>query len=219
MDAQKFKELAGSMKNALGVQREIRAFEIPKGISLVAKEFSPGKPEKTIKNEIRQKTSDRDDKHLASARDKSEADARRISQLLKEEIKDGSIEVESRDRKVIIRILEQGAFESGYAEVAPSFRPVMLKLKKALTGVHGKIQVTGHTDDIPIANHRFRSNWELSAARAGAFVHTLSEEFNIDKKRFQVIGMADTKPLVPNTTEKNRAKNRRIEITIIQGER
>ena len=77
-----------------------------------------------------------------------------------------------------------------------------------------KIVVTGHTDNIPISNDYFSSNWELSAARAVSVVHSLLDTAQIDKSLVLAVGSADTKPVAPNTGPANRAANRRVEIKL-----
>ena len=87
-----------------------------------------------------------------------------------------------------------------------------------LAEIEGRIVVAGHTDNIPIRTARFRSNWDLSAARAVTVVHRLTEQNGLDEGRFLIEGHADTEPLVANDSAANRALNRRVELTIMQGE-
>ena len=78
--------------------------------------------------------------------------------------------------------------------------------------------VAGHTDNIPISTKRFRSNWELSSARAVTVVHALLRDPGVDATRVLVEGHADSQPLAPNDTPENRARNRRVELILIRGE-
>lgn len=219
MDVQKYKQVAGSMKMAFGVQRDIKATDIPKGTSIVAKEFSPAKPEPTFLNKVQQKTIDANKKKLIqndSTPISTQKDARAIAKILENEIKSGEVEVESEGNKIIVRILEKGSFSSGEAELEDEFAPVLEKIQGAIKNVDGQIKVAGHTDDRPISTHKYRSNWELSAARAVSVAHALMIEGKIDKDRFQIAGYADTRPIVPNDTDENRMKNRRVDIVILQ---
>ena len=75
--------------------------------------------------------------------------------------------------------------------------------------------VSGHTDNVPIESTRYRSNWELSAARAVSVAHILLQNDVISVDRFKIEGYADTRALVANNSEQNRAKNRRVEISLI----
>jgi len=256
MDLLKYKQLAGSMRSAFGVQNQINVKDIPKGTSIIAQEFSPGKPEPTPISEVRQSTTDVtkntldikvDDtgtsetglgfdrrqeipdatKTVESAKDliitklkglikETEDDARELAKALKKEISSGKVDVETRGRRIIIRVREQGSFPSGSAELRRQFVPVMASIRTVLKKVEGKISVEGHTDSVPIATRVFRSNWDLSSARALSVAHELLKGGVLDSNRFMVTGFADAKPLKANDNEANRAKNRRVEIVIQQ---
>lgn len=244
MDVLKFKRLAGSMRTAFGVQAEFRAEDVPKGTSIIAQEFSPGKPEPTPLNEIWQKTTDQSRSSLEVAcqdlgssnsgesgdaqkqvvvdkvRDlvgETEEDAIDLATALSKEIAAGVLEVETKGRKIIVRVKEHGTFESGRADLSPNFRPVLRIIQDVLEETEGRIMVEGHTDDVPISNARFRSNWALSSARAVSVAHGLFGDGGLAQSRFTVTGHSDTKPLVSNETEAGRARNRRVEIVIHQG--
>ena len=246
MDAMKFKRLAGSMAQSFGIQNKLNVTDIPKGTSIIAQEFSPGIPSPTPINEIWQKTDDTTEMSLevqcsreydveagdvaqeagvkAQIRQKLEQlvqetrqDAQQLADALEEEIAAGEIEVETEGRKIIIRIREKGSFKSGSHELADDYFDVMDEIRAVLMLKPGKIQVQGHTDDIPIRSARYRSNWELSSARAISVAEELMKDNEVNRRRFEVSGLADTQPLVDNTTRNNRARNRRVEIVIRQG--
>ncbi len=246
MDAMKFKRLAGSMAQAFGVQNKLNVTDIPKGTSIIAQEFSPGRPEATPINEIWQKTQEitesslevecaeeyseesgdegfdagvkvRVMEKLQELVGQTEQDAYELAAALNEQILAGQVEVETRGRMIIIRIREKGSFISGSAEMASSYKDVMVEVKAVLAAKKGKIAVQGHTDDIPIRSSRFRSNWELSASRAVSVAMELMKGGDISEKRFEVAGFSDTIPLVANNSAENRARNRRVEILIRQG--
>jgi chemotaxis protein MotB len=226
MDIAKFKELAGSMQDAFGVQSEVEVRTMPKGTSLIAREFSPGKPEPTALNEIRQFTIDSSQNTLDAMnreqRDeelrRTEEHARRLREALKAEIEAGSVSIETDGMKVIIHILENASFESGRAEVRGTFVPVLEKIAGLIDENSGDIMVSGHTDNVPISNERFRSNWELSTSRAVSVAHQLMVAApEVDGERFIVTGHADTQPVADNETEEGRAKNRRVDISIVRG--
>src|SRR5690606_11234828 len=85
-----------------------------------------------------------------------------------------------------------------------------------VSAMHGAIAVSGHTDNVPVRNASDRSNWDLSAARAASVAHELLEA-GVDPARLTVSGHADTQPRAPNDTPANRALNRRVDITLING--
>ena len=244
MDVLKFKRLAGSMRQAFGVQQQFRADDPPKGTSIIAQEFSPGKPEPTPLNEIWQKTTDesrssldvacqdlgssnsgeRGDAQKMVVIDKvqdlvgeTEQDAMELATALSREIAAGVLEIETNGRNIILRVKEHGSFESGSDALSADFRPVLRIIQDVLRDTDGAITVEGHTDDVPISTTRFRSNWALSSARAVSVAHGLFGDAALEEGRFTVAGYADTKPLVSNSTPAGRARNRRVEIVIRQG--
>lgn len=225
MDVLKFKQLAGSMKEAFGVQRDVKVKEIPKGTSIIAKEFSPGRPTPTALKVMRQHTTDDRKKNLdfrkgpdrsGSEHQKTEARLEQLKKALKKEIGKGQIEVTGDNERTIVRIREKGSFPSGSANLNAGFRPVMKKIAAAVSKTPGKIHISGHTDNIPISTFKFRSNWDLSSARAVSILNEIFRHEKIPNNRIVIQGYADTVPLVPNTTAKNRAINRRVEIEVIK---
>jgi chemotaxis protein MotB len=225
MDILKFKQLAGSMSEAFGVQRDVKTKVIPKGTSIIAREFSPGRPTPTALKVMRQHTTDDRKNNLdfrqgpdrsGSEKQRTEERLEMLRQALKEQIADGQIEVSGDNERTIIRIREKGTFPSGSAQLSEKFAPVMKKIAAAVMRTPGQIHVSGHTDNVPISTFRFRSNWELSSARAVSILEELLNHKKIPNERSVIQGYADTRPLVPNTTAKNRAINRRVEIEVIR---
>jgi len=127
------------------------------------------------------------------------------------------ISLEKEEKKIIIRIQEKGSFGSGSARLDPGFYKVIDCISEVLATRPGKILVAGHTDNIPIRTGRFRSNWELSSARAVTVLHALLRNPRLDQKRVVVEGFADTRPVADNATPQGRAKNRRVELIILRG--
>ncbi|ABC32512.1 Flagellar motor protein [Hahella chejuensis KCTC 2396] len=247
MDALKFKRLAGSMREAFGVQAIVNVDSIPKGTSIIAQEFSPGKPDPTPLQTIMQQTemdlpnleqlceqqvadalqeecpkvqgeelSDIVLEKIKMLVEETENDAITLASALESEVRNNQVEVETRGRKIVIRVQEKGSFSSGSADLNPEFYPVIDKLVELLKSMEGSISVEGHSDSIPIRTARFRSNWDLSAARALEVAHALFESGELEPSRFSIAGYADTKPLAPNDSAENRARNRRVEIILQQ---
>ena len=141
----------------------------------------------------------------------------KIRARLSNEIAQGLAEVERDGDKIIVRLAERGSFRSGYADLQPAFKPLLDKVGQSIADGTGLITIEGHTDNIPMAfSERFRSNWDLSAARSAAVADYLLNSSAIEDRRVSVTGLADTKPLVPNDSPAGRSKNRRIEV-IIEG--
>lgn len=221
MDLQKFKQVAGSMDKAFGIQRDIKADAIPKGTSVIAQEFSPGVPQPAAIKIIKQQTDDDTKEELKTdpaLRENVEELIEEIEISLKEEIEDSVLEVIHYTDGVMIRVRESDAFPSGSAELQPGFIPVLEKLQSILNETTGRIIVAGHTDSDPISTPIYPSNWVLSAARAASVVHYLSEKKFADPGRIELRAYADTQPIAPNNSRANRAKNRRIEINVSVGE-
>lgn len=238
MDVKKFKQIAGSIAFAFGIQRDITSHEIPKGTSVVQKHYSPAVPQPTLINSIRQMTTDLNKRILtnpisdshSSSSEETEDFAKSLATMMSDDLMQGNIELETKDQKIIIRILEKGSFVSGSDVLNDDFYPVIAKIREGLLHVPGSIKITGHTDNIPIHTKRFRSNWDLSAARAASVLHALmgkdkfdtEDNLKKDKKlkldRFMIVGHADTRPLFPNDTPEHRARNRRVDIVIQQGD-
>lgn len=144
----------------------------------------------------------------------ADAELQRIRQALAKEIQAGKAEVMRDGARIIIRLAEQGSFRSGSADLQPEFMQLLGNVGKTLSSSQGRVFVEGHTDNVPVVfNERFRSNWDLSGARAGAVADYLSGN-GLSNGRMSVQGFADTKPLDSNDSATGRAKNRRIEIIV-----
>lgn len=225
IDAQKFKQIAGELSKAFGVQREVPVLEIPEGTSPIFDKFSPAPPEPTVVNEVKQTTTDEQpelqtlksssDVAVESAiQDQMQESMDQILEVLEPAIADGRINVSQDQRRIVIRVEEKGSFPSGSARLTWEFEGLLLKMAKVLVDIPGNLTIEGHTDNIPIHTDRFYSNWDLSAARAAAVANVLLARDYVQPTRLSVTGLADTEPRMSNTSPENRAKNRRVEIII-----
>ncbi|MFC5364495.1 flagellar motor protein MotB [Peribacillus frigoritolerans] len=120
------------------------------------------------------------------------------------------------DEGMLISIRENVLFESGVAEVRSENR----KMAKEISGLlvmdlPRNIIVSGHTDNIPIKNSKYESNWDLSVIRSVNFMKLLLENKDLDPEMFSAKGHGEFKPVASNETKKGRAKNRRVEILIV----
>ncbi|HCH1193178.1 TPA: flagellar motor protein MotB [Vibrio parahaemolyticus] len=263
MDVLKFKQIAGSMKFAFGVQNQLEVKDIPKGTSIIAQEFRPGRPEPTPIDVIMQQTMDitqqtlefhegesdraggtkRDEGKLTGGQspdtstqsnqsaesDMQQQQSREMSQemetlmesikkALEREIEQGAIEVENLGQQIVIRMREKGAFPEGSAFLQPKFRPLVRQIAELVKDVPGIVRISGHTDNQRLDSELYRSNWDLSSQRAVSVAQEMEKVRGFSHQRLRVRGMADTEPLVPNDSDENRALNRRVEISIMQGE-
>jgi chemotaxis protein MotB len=227
MDVRKYKQVAGSMKDAFGVQRIIKADDIPKGTSIIAQEFSAGKPTTTVLSVVEQQTTDQEKRNLdfTDALTKSQGEfekniekmneeAEKLKEVLAEEVTQGTVEIEKFPNQLVIRLREKRSFSSGEAVLKRSFYDVLDKVSAGINVVKGDILVSGHTDNNPIKTRKFTSNWALSAARSANVVEYLINNGKVDPARIQIRANADQEPLVENTSVEARAENRRVEIIV-----
>ena len=141
------------------------------------------------------------------------AKAPRLAGLLQPEIKAGLVEVQDLADRSVVTIKGDGFFEPGSAEIASGVRTLLPRIAQALADLPGAVLITGHTDNQPIRTLRFPSNWHLSQERADAVKTELAR--TVKPARLRSEGRADSEPLADNATPAGRARNRRVEITLV----
>ena len=239
MDAQKFKRIAGEMQQAFGLSLKTALLGVTEtdGIPDRAYVSSPNravtelpapeaptdsleKPmsdipppdlllsEKSPAGEMAEETPTR------PKETSGEKVAKFLQTRLAEEIRAGQVMVEPSSSGVLIRFNSNFLFNSGSADVFDSMEDLLKELASILAETEGEIMVSGHTDNVPISTDVFRSNWDLSSARASSLVHMLLKSGKIDKTRIGATGYADSRPIGSNDTENGRALNRRVEIQL-----
>jgi len=117
-------------------------------------------------------------------------------------------------RGLVISFAQAALFPSGEDVIATDTYPSIQKIANAMKQIPNPIRMEVHTDAVPIHNSRFRSNWELSAARSIALLE-LFTKLDVSRERLSIAGYADTAPVEDNQTEAGRAKNRRVDIIIL----
>jgi chemotaxis protein MotB len=142
--------------------------------------------------------------------------ARGLEDEMRAGLESKDVTISNLQGRLTVNILDQVMFDSGEAALKPGGQAVMRKIA-ALLAEHPnlKIHVIGHTDNVPIHNSRFASNWELSTARALAAVHFLTEQAGVDPRRVGAVGYGQYRPIADNSTPEGRARNRRIVIAIL----
>ncbi len=118
------------------------------------------------------------------------------------------------ERGIVIRILDKAFFDEGKADFKEKAKSALDKIVPVLKSTNNNIRIEGHTDNIPISNREFRSNWELSVRRATEVVGYFIEKYDFSPEKISAVGYAAYRPIAPNDTVENRALNRRIEIII-----
>ena len=142
------------------------------------------------------------------------AQYRQIRGDLAHAIEQEKAEVMREGDKIIVRLASQGSFRSGSADLQQGFTSLLDDVGGAIQDVQGLITIEGHTDNLPVGfSLRFRSNWDLSAARSGAVADYMLTKYSF-ANGLMVSGLADTKPLMSNDTSEGRSRNRRIEVVI-----
>jgi chemotaxis protein MotB len=127
----------------------------------------------------------------------------------------GKLKVEIRENRMIIALGDKILFDPGKTDLKPEGKDALAQVTVVLKDLPNRnYQVAGHTDNIPIKSGKFRSNWDLSTARAVEVVNFMISA-GLDPKRLSAAGYADMSPVAPNDTPENKAKNRRIEITLV----
>ena len=196
LDRQKYKQVAGSMEKAFGVQRKKNVSESPRhGLKMIAKDFD------------------------------QEAIATRVEEYIGRELEEtfdelyrkieDDIEIEAKKNQVVIRMMGESTFDSGKAEIKPELKPLILRIGQILTSeTAGDIIIAGHTDDVPVKGGPFQSNLKLSIARAATVAQFLLDQTAIDPKRVSTMGFGEFRPIADNATELGRRKNRRVEIIV-----
>ncbi|MBS0182832.1 MAG: OmpA family protein [Nitrospira sp.] len=155
--------------------------------------------------------------------DAKEVTIRRIRQLA-QVIKDKQLKdmvafvtiVQTINGDIVITIPDRLLFNSGEATVRTESLPFLEGLGGVILEMNRHARVEGHTDDVPIRTAQFPSNWELSAARAVMVVRVLSELYGVPADHLAAVGHADTRPVTANSDAEQRAKNRRVEVVILE---
>ena len=128
----------------------------------------------------------------------------------------GDVAIQETSRGLVIRLLtDKVFFDSGSAELAAQGASVIDTVGNALKTLPNQIAVEGHTDNRPISSAQYPTNWELSSNRADTVLRRLTEHAGVDPAHLQATGYADTRPLVPNDNDADRARNRRVEIIVL----
>ena len=139
--------------------------------------------------------------------------APRLAALLKTDIDAGAVQVQDLADRSIVTLRGDGIFDPGSADVASRAQPLFERIGAALRQVPGQVVIAGHTDNQPIRSLRFPSNWHLSKDRAASVKALLGSSVAVP--RLTAEGRADTEPLAENGSAEGRAKNRRVEITLL----
>ncbi len=193
----KFKQMAGSLKEAFGMRSELALSD-------------------TVQSDEMLPVLD-PEQGSAAAESASAEVMRELQQMLAEMGLEKQGGATITPEGVVLQLSGDLFFASGRAELNPGAFDVLDKIAQQLQRTGRPLDVIGHTDDIPIATPVYPSNWELSAARAGHAVRYLSEQ-GVAPGRLRAIGQAQTAPVDTNDTAEGRSRNRRVEFVFRVGE-
>ncbi|RPJ69442.1 MAG: flagellar motor protein [Acidobacteria bacterium] len=139
----------------------------------------------------------------------------RLRDRLDGPVRQGRVALDLDPRGLVVSIRESGSFATGSAEVSPGARAGVAEVAAAVREVGNLVRVEGHTDDVPMHTPRYGSNWELSTARATRVVALLVGVHAIDPSRLSAAGYSEYHPRAPNDSDANRARNRRVDVVIL----
>ena len=138
-----------------------------------------------------------------------------LEKALAGEIASGEVALRNTPQGLVVSLREAGFFDSGSAGTKASSQPAFGRMTAVLRERKYNIRIEGHTDDVPIHNSQYTSNWELSTARATEMVRTLITKYGFSPGSLSAAGYAQFHPVAPNATESGRAHNRRVDVVIL----
>ncbi len=140
---------------------------------------------------------------------------KRLNEELKEDIAAGRIQISMQPRGLVVSLKQAAFFPSGEETIPPERYPSLEKVAAVIKKLPNPVRLEGHTDAVPIHNARFASNWDLSAARSITMLTLFSSRFGVPTDQMAISGYAETKPIDSNETDEGRARNRRVDILIM----
>ncbi|MEA3331989.1 MAG: OmpA family protein [Pseudomonadota bacterium] len=189
MDVVKFRQMAGSVKDAFGTQKE-----------------TPGTFEERSDTAVTIQLSEEEDRTIDMMQM-----GERIRKTVEEQELEDKTEIKVNDDGVTLTVDGTFMFDGGSAQLKPEFKKFLGEIAKIIEEHDYPLAIEGHSDNIPIKSPIYPSNWELSSSRATAVLRHLIDKHKIPAKRMMAVGHSDTRPVVANDTPENRAKNRRVE--------
>jgi chemotaxis protein MotB len=140
---------------------------------------------------------------------------KQLSGALGPEIQRHEVVIKANRDGLVISLREIGFFDSGSADVRPASEAAVRRIAEVLSGQSNNIRVEGHTDNVPIHNSHFASNWELSTARATEMIRLFITRYNLPATRLSAAGYAEYHPVAGNETVEGKAQNRRVDIVVL----
>lgn len=142
--------------------------------------------------------------------------AKKLNEIIDKNSLTEVIKIREEDRGIVLQVDESILFDPGKAEIKESSFDILDTISKIIEETDNDIIAEGHTDNVPINNEKYKSNWELSTDRALNIVKYFIENKKINPVRLSVKGYGEYNPIAPNDTPENRSKNRRVDILVVE---
>lgn len=188
VDSEKLKELAEALQNSLTGKQSVKELENLDDIKVDIEKDS----------------------------NKYEDLAKKLNEIIEKNSLTEVIKIREEDRGIVLQVDESILFDPGKAEIKEGSIDILNTISKIIEETDNDIVAEGHTDNVPIHTSKYKSNWELSTARAMNIVKYFIENENISPTRLSVKGYGEYKPIAPNDTPENRTKNRRVDILVVE---
>lgn len=188
VDSEKLKELSEALKNSLTGKQSVKQLENLDDIKV----------------------------DIDKESNKYEDLAKKLNEIIDKNSLTEVIKIREEDRGIVLQVDESILFDPGKAEIKESSIDILNTISKIIEETDNDIVAEGHTDNVPINTAKYKSNWELSTARAMNIVKYFIENKNINPVRLSVKGYGEYNPIAPNDTPENRSKNRRVDILVVE---
>lgn len=196
-DVDKFMKNTGPLAEAFNATKSEVAFT----------RLELGRDMKSTSDVARDNSGDRDIQWIQNTLDE-------LEMMLADEIRAGNVDVADVVDGVVVRLGNISTFRTASSDLSPKSEHVLDRILNVIMKISGRVVVSGHTGSEPLDSSRFKSNWDLSSARAASVVEYFAKSGKIDSKRMMAQGLADSRPLNEGMNPRDRAANRRVEILV-----
>lgn len=212
IDTNKYKIMAESLNAALGGGSNVIKLS-DSAVGADNKEF-PADTNTQDTNDT-QGDNNKNTATIQSETDKMQEIKKQLDSYLQKNGLSSSVTSTITERGLVVSLKDAAFFDSGQASIRQNYQGTIIQIAKIINQMGNYIRVEGHTDNVPISNSQFKSNWELSVIRATNVTELLIGSANISPYKISAVGYGEYRPIADNSTEAGRAKNRRIDIVVL----
>ncbi|WP_147566772.1 OmpA/MotB family protein [Clostridium tyrobutyricum] len=201
VDQNKYKQLSQSLKVAMGG-----------GKTIIGTENAP-----SVKDNVNQiDIPERDDGQTTSQTEQQKFQnlKKEVDQYLSKNGMSKSVSTSVDQRGLVVSINDTLFFDTGKADIKPNIKNKLIGIGKIVNQLGSAIRIEGHTDNVPISNGIYKSNWQLSSVRAANVTQFLQDKVGISPEKLTSVGYGQYRAITDNSTDVNKAKNRRVDIII-----